>query len=110
MHDSDEDIKLGSTDGKFLGSLLGNVDLITLGHDFGTDTGSLYGSFGSSNYGKIESLFLVDSHGYPYINVLGYNEVIKLGIFYSKMCGTLLGNVDCIILGIGVVTEMGSLD
>ena len=34
-----EEIKLGSDDGKVLGTILGNVDVITLGIDVGTDLG-----------------------------------------------------------------------
>ena len=42
---SDEGIKLGSTNVKVLGTILGNVDVIALVIDFGTELGSLVGSF-----------------------------------------------------------------
>ena len=44
-----EGIQLGSTDGKVLGPILGNVDRITLGLDIGTGMVSLDGSFYGSN-------------------------------------------------------------
>ena len=40
---SDADIKLVYTDGKLIGSILRDVDGITLGLDVGTDLGSLDG-------------------------------------------------------------------
>ena len=55
---SDEGIKLGYTDGKVLGPILLNIDIITLGNDFGTELGSLDVSFDGYNDGKIEGLFL----------------------------------------------------
>ena len=42
---SDEGIKLESTDGKVLGTILGNVNVITFGLDVGIELGSLDGSF-----------------------------------------------------------------
>ena len=39
----DEGIKIGSTDGKFIGTILGNVDGITLFLDNETELGSLDG-------------------------------------------------------------------
>ena len=42
---SDEYIKRGSTCGKVIWDLLGNVDVITLGIDVGTEMGSLEWSF-----------------------------------------------------------------
>ena len=58
MLGSDEVIKLGSTDGKFIGTILVNVDGITLGIGVGTDLGSLYGSFDGYKDGRIDGLFL----------------------------------------------------
>ena len=46
---SDEGIKLVSTDGKVIGTIIGNVDKITLCLDIGTDLGSLYIFFDGSN-------------------------------------------------------------
>ena len=54
MIGSIEDIKMGSTDGKVLGTKLGNLDVITLGLDVGTELGSLDGYFYGSNDGKLE--------------------------------------------------------
>ena len=64
MLGSDEGIKLVSTDGKVFGTVLGNVDVISLGIDFGTYLGSLDGYFDYSNYDKLDLLFLGDSLGY----------------------------------------------
>ena len=47
-------MNLGLCYGKVLGTVLGNVDEITLWLDVGTDLGSLYGSFDESNYGKLK--------------------------------------------------------
>ena len=41
-----------------IGTILGNVDSITLGPDIGTELGSLYRSLDGSNYGKLEGLLL----------------------------------------------------
>ena len=49
----DEEIKVGSTDGKFLGTILENVDGITLDIDVGTELGYLDGSFDDYIYGKL---------------------------------------------------------
>ena len=49
----DEGIKLGSTDGKVIGAILVNVDLITLDIDAGTELGLLDGSFDDSDDGNI---------------------------------------------------------
>ena len=50
---SDEGIKLGSTYGQVLGSILEYVDGITLGFDVGTEMGSLDGYLCFYNDGKI---------------------------------------------------------
>ena len=96
---SNEGIKLGYTDGKVLGTIIGNVDGITIGIDVGTDLGSLYGSFDSSNYVKLEGLFIGDSlgstDGKPGLSdgkVLCSDECIKLGLFDGEVLGTILGN------------------
>ena len=39
---------MGSNDGKVFGTILGNVDRITLGLKIGTELGFLYGSFDGS--------------------------------------------------------------
>ena len=41
MIGSDKGIKLGLSDGKVIGTIIGNVDVITLGIDVGTDLGSV---------------------------------------------------------------------
>ena len=56
--ESNEGIKLGLFDGKVLDTILGNVDVITIGFDVGTELGSFDGSFDVSNDGKIEGLLL----------------------------------------------------
>ena len=53
MLGSDEGIKLGSNDGKLFGTILLNIDRITLGVDIGNELGFLDGSFGGSNEGKL---------------------------------------------------------
>ena len=50
---SSEGIKVGSTDVKLIGTIIKNVDGITLGIDVGTDLVSLDGPFDVSNYGKL---------------------------------------------------------
>ena len=47
---SDKGIKLGSIDGKMIGNILGNVDVITLGIDVGINLGSLYEPFGNIHW------------------------------------------------------------
>ena len=61
---SDEGIKLRSTYGKVFGTILVNVDRITLRIDIGTDLGSLDVYFDGFNDVKLEVLFLGDSVGY----------------------------------------------
>ena len=60
---SDEGIKMGFTDGKFLGNIIGNVDVIALRADVGIELVSLDASLDVSYDGKIESLFLINSLG-----------------------------------------------
>ena len=107
---SDEGIKLGSTDGKVLGTILGNVDGITPGFDSGTYMAPLDRSFDGSNDDNLEGLFLEDSPGYTGGKFIGYNEGIKLGLFDVEVLGTLLRNVYGITLGFSVRTELGFLD
>ena len=56
MLGSNEFIKLGSTDSKMIVNILGNVYVITLRLDVGTDLGSLDGSFDGSNDVNIKGL------------------------------------------------------
>ena len=103
---SDEGIKLVSTDGKLLVTILGNVYGITLGIDVETDLGSLDGSFDRSNDSNIEGLLLGDSMGCTDGKVLGYNEGIRVVTTDSKVFVTIIGNVDVITLGLDVETEL----
>ena len=75
-------MKLGYTDCKVLGTILGYVDGITLGIDVGTYMGSIFGSFDSYDDGKLEVLLLVYA--------LGYTD--------GKVLVTILGDVDGISL------------
>ena len=87
-----------------IGTILGNVDVITLRLHVGTEMGSLDGSIGGSNYVNIEVLFLGYSMVYIDSKVLVSDEGIKLRISYGKVLGNILGNVDKITLCIDVVT------
>ena len=69
----DEGIKMGSTDGKVFGTILGNVYRITLGIDIGTKLGILDVSFDDSNKGKLEGLLLGDSLGYTDVKLIGFD-------------------------------------
>ena len=77
-----------------IGTILGNVDGITLGLDVETYMGSLDGYFDHSNHGKLEGLSLGDSLGYNDGKVLGSDDGIKLGSTHGKVLGAILGNVD----------------
>ena len=99
---SDEGIKLVTTDSKVLGTLLENVDGITLRLDVGTELGYLYGPFDGSNDGKLEGLLIGESLGSTDGKVIGSDEGIKLGLFDSEVIGTIIGNIDGITLGIDV--------
>ena len=100
----DEDIKMGSTNGKFLVLLLGNVDEKTLWLVVGKELGSLYGSFDVSNNGKLEVLFIGEYLEYTDGKSLGYDKGIKLGSNDGKVISIILGNAYVITLGIDVVT------
>ena len=71
----DEVIKLVSTDGKVIGTMLGYVDVITLFIDAGTELGSLDGSFYVNNYGNLEGGGL-DTHWY--LLMLKFLDLMKL--------------------------------
>ena len=64
-------MKASNWDGKCIGTILVNVDIITLGIDVGTELGSLYRSFDGSNYGNLEVLLLGISLGSTDGKVLG---------------------------------------
>ena len=93
---SDEGIKMGYNDGKVFGTILVNLDIITLGLDIGTDLGSLDGSCDGSNDGNIEGLFLGESLGYIDGRVIGSDEGIKLGYNDGKVF-TLVSNMQILI-------------
>ena len=71
---SNEGTKLGYTDGKVLDTILGNVDKITLGLDFGTELSYLDNIFDASNNRNFEGLLLGDSLVYDDGKVLGCDE------------------------------------
>ena len=106
----DKGIKLGSTDGKVIDTILGNLDGIALGIDVGNERGYLDGAFDDFNDGKLEVIFLGDSLGFTVGKVLVYDEGIKLGSTDGYCFGTKLGNVYGITLGIEIGTELGYLD
>ena len=54
-----------------LDTIIGNLDLIKLWLDVGTELGYLYESLDGSNDGKLEGLFLGGSLGYPYSKFVG---------------------------------------
>ena len=64
MLGSDQGIKIGSMDGKVIGTILEDAYVITIGIDVGTDLGNLYVSFDGSNDGKLERLL----HGYSLVS------------------------------------------
>ena len=83
MLGSDEGIKLVISDFKVLGTILGNVYVITLALDVGTDMGSLYGSFDFSNCGMLEGLFIGDSLIFTDNKMIGSDEGVHLGLYYG---------------------------
>ena len=99
---------LESTGGKLIGTILVNVDVITLGIDVGTDLTSSTRSFGCSNHGKLDRFWLRGALRPTGGKVLGSDEVIKIGSTNGNVPGTILGNLERIILGIDVGTELGS--
>ena len=58
---SDEDIKLVLSEGKLIVTILGDLDVIILGLDVGTDLGAYVGYFYDTHYGKLEGLLLGES-------------------------------------------------
>ena len=83
---------MGSNDGKVIGTMLVNVDGITLGIDVGTELESLDGSSDGSNGSKLVGLLLGYSQGSTYGGVLVSDEDIKLVSNDGKVIGTILGN------------------
>ena len=93
-----------------LGTILGNVDGITLSLDVGTELVSLDESFDGSNCGNIEGFLHGESLVSTDVKMLGSGKIIKLGLSGGKVLGTLIGNVYIIILGLDARTYLGSLD
>ena len=60
MIGSNKEIKLGSTNGRVIGTILGNVDGITLGLQVKIELVSLDGSSDGSNDVKLERTLIVD--------------------------------------------------
>ena len=87
-------IKLGLSYGKVLGTVIGNVDVITLGINVETELGSLDGSFDDYKDGKFEALFLG-----------GWLRSTD-----GKVLVTISENIYGITLRINVGTDMGSFD
>ena len=101
---SDEDIKLGLYGGKIIGTIIKNVDGITLWIDVGTELCSLDGSFDVSNDGKLQVLMLVGSLGFIDSKIFGSDEGIKLGLSVGRVLDNILVNAYGIILGLDVGT------
>ena len=97
---SDECIKLGYTDGKVFVTILGNIDIITLGIYIGTKLGFLVGSFDVSNESKLEGLLLGDSVGSTDGELLGSDEGTPRAGFtlsgvHVVVVGWMFGGVGC---------------
>ena len=97
---SDEVIKLGSTDGKCIGNILGNLDGITLGIHVETELVSLDGFFDSYNNRKLEGVFFGGSLWYTDGKIPGSDEGFKLVYNDGKVIGSILVNLDVITLGL----------
>ena len=108
--DSYEGIKLWLSNGKFIGTILEDINVIKVRIDNGTKLGSLFGSFDGSNDGNLEGIFLGGSLLFYDGKVFGSDDGIKLGLSDINMLCTILGNVDLIIFGIDIGTDLGSLD
>ena len=72
--------------------------------------GSLDGSIDCSNDVKVQALVFGDSLVYTDGKVFSSDEDIKLVLSGGKMLCNILGNVDGFTLGIGVGTELGSIN
>ena len=110
MIGSDESNKLGSTDGKVIGTILGDVYRIALVIYVRTELGSLDVSIYGSNDGKLEGLLIGYSLEYTDGEVLVSDEGIKMRLSGGKVLGIIIVNVDGIIIGIDVGTYLGCLD
>ena len=106
---SDVVIKMGPFDGEVFGTILVNVDRITLELDFGTELGSLDEYFDVSNDVNIEGLLLGESLISTDGKVFGSDKGTKLGSNDGNVNCTIIGNIYVITLGLDVGTELGSL-
>ena len=102
MLGSEKDIKLVTTYGKVLVTILGKLYEITLGFDVGTDLVSSYGFFDGLDSGNLKALLIGESLEYTDGKVIGSDEGIKLGSKDGKGLGTVIVNVDGITLGLDV--------
>ena len=93
MLGSDEGVKLVLSGVGFIGTILGNVDGITLGINIGTYMVSLDLSFDGSNDGKLERLFLGDTVRSTDGKVLDPDKDVNQGLSDGKVFGTIIGNV-----------------
>ena len=91
---SDKRIKMGFSDVKVLGIIIGNMDGITFGIDVGTELGCLGRYFCGSNDGNLDGLLNGVSLRSTDGNFFGCDEVIKLELSDGKVHETVLGNVD----------------
>ena len=91
MLGSDEDIKLGLSDGKVIGTILGNVDGITLGIDVRTEMDYLDGSFDGSSGSKLEGLFLEFSMESTDVKVIESDKIFLLSFSFTHSLTLLVG-------------------
>ena len=104
MLESNDGIKLGSTDGNVIRTILGYIDGITLELSVRIELDSLDGSFDGSKNGYLQELWIGGSLGSTHGKVLVYYECINLGSTDGRVIGTIPGNVDEITLGLAVGT------
>ena len=104
MFGSLEGTKLGVSDGKMVGTVLWDVDVITLEVNIETYLVFLDRSCDCCKYEKLECLLLGNSLKSIDVKVLGSDERIILGLFDSKVLGTVPWNVYGIKLWLDVGT------
>ena len=91
-------------------TILGDVDRIKLGLDFVTELGSWDGSFDCSYFGNLEGLLFGDLLGSTDSKASCCDEGVDIRSTHSNVLSTILVNVDVIIHGLDVGTELDSLD
>ena len=87
-----------------IGILLGNLDGIILGLDVGTDLVSLDGFFEVSNDRNLRYYCLEIHWNLLIVKLLALMKASNLDLLVLTFFGTILGNVDEIILGLDVGT------